>query len=132
MAPEARITPAPSPSLTTNADPEADSSVPPPHRMTPTETTASDQGIRQQHQQTLSNPNALGRRPPRSLINQRKMPLTPLGYELTPSPRRCSNLSSRTPSMLQPNLPDPAPKKAFNPTVEPSLDSENRATPAEE
>lgn len=130
MAPEARITSAPSPSQPTNAAPEANSSVP--NRMTTTETIACDQAIVQQRQQTLSNPNAPSR-PPR-LMNQRKLPLTPLGYELATSPRRGrENLSRQSPlSHGQPNPPDPALKTALNQTSEPSLASENRAPPLED
>lgn len=130
MAPEARITSAPSTNQPTNTAPETDASVP--HRMTPTATTSCDQAIVQQRQQTLSNPNAPSR-PPR-LMNQRKLPLTPLGYELATSPRRGrENPSRRSPlSTGQPNPPDPALKTALNLTSEPSLASENRAPPLED
>lgn len=129
MAPEARITSTPSPSQPTNATPKANSSVP--NRLIPTETIACDQAIVQQRQQTLSNPNAPGR-PPR-LMNQQKLPLTPLGYELATSPRRCRDNPSRRSSLsaCQPEPPDPALKTALNLTSEPSIASENRAPPLE-
>lgn len=127
MTPETRITSAPSPSQPTNAAPEANSSVP--NRMTPTETIACDQAIVQQRQQTLSNPN-----PPPRLVNQRRLPLTPLGYELATSPRGGrENPSRRSPlSTGQPNPPDPALKTALNLTSEPFLASENRAPSLED
>lgn len=131
MAPEARIASVPSPNQPTHAAPEADSSVP--NRITPTETTACDQGIVQQRQQTLSNPHAPSR-PPRSPMNQRKLPLTPLGYELASSPRRrCrDNPSGRPPlSSLPPTSPDSVLTTAFHPAAEPPLASENRAPPLE-
>lgn len=126
MAPEARIASVPSPNQPTNAAPEADSSVP--NRMTPTETTACDQGIVQQRQQTLSNPHAPSR-PPRSPMSQRKLPLTPLGYELASSPRRYRDNPSKQSPLSDP--PDPALKTALNLTSEPPLASENRAPPLE-